>query len=114
VPDSRFAELADRSERPPKSLSRMQIVEIRWLRIDEDTPRQALAYREVSSAYAFVFERKRSFDQVAFPRASVGSFSCEASLALSRAIAGPNVAITESRLNDAAFWRGGYFTKLSI
>src|SRR6185437_3295614 len=28
-------------------------------------------------------------------------------------IAGPNCAITASRLKDAAFWRGGYLTKLS-
>ena len=32
------------------------------------------------------------------------------SLAASAAIAGPSCAITASRLNEAAFWRGGYLT----
>src|SRR4029077_20435504 len=41
-------------------------------------------------------------------------FSAAASLAFSAAIAGPNCAITVSRLNDAAFCRGGYLTKFSI
>jgi hypothetical protein len=33
-----------------------------------------------------------------------------ASCSFSALIAGANCAITESRLNEAAFWRGGYFT----
>jgi hypothetical protein len=37
-----------------------------------------------------------------------------ASFSFSALIAGANCAITESRLNEAAFWRGGYLTKLSI
>ena len=47
--------------------------------------------------------------------ASSCSFSSSAlSLFLYAIIAGPSDGITESRLNDAAFWRGGYLTKFSI
>lgn len=45
--------------------------------------------------------------------AAFGDFFA-ASFSFSALMAGANCSITESRLNEAAFWRGGYFTKFSI
>src|SRR5260221_10160878 len=48
-----------------------------------------------------------SAQSAATPPDGLGAFSAVASFALYAAIAGPNCAITASRLNNAAFWRGG-------